>query len=624
MTGSTTFGDLADAASTALGQAVILADPARTGWAARRTTAYSGEIEHAVTSLVRVLGRYLDDISAVAAADQPRRLPEVWDRACERAREELETASGPLGLSSSRGATHLARQPESPLGRSLRSAAAALTADRDLLNTHWRAGPDGAWSGCSEWVPVLTSASASTALLLDVGRWARLTEICATHAASIRLPEERSTGDSGLPLDAQHRLQAASGWLRKVHQLIGAAQHTRPASAADIRLLHAIPVNELPDRRLPDGRENLGDLRQGVVNSAERVRHLAFTSEPDQRWPPDLTASALRETAACATAISHHCSIILHTLAAHPAVHDPALRESLTRSAVRAEQSRYAWLKAAWSWDSFASQDHADASPLQAGASDLALWTGRLAYGDTGWTLADGPTRPARPPASLAPEPEDIPGIVAAAHQACESVAQLAVASERHIRLGIETDSFYVPSDSLPHLRSPQPFTPAPPLRLVPVAAAHKQARQASIRTVASVAENSLATRAPTTILAIARAATRAPGTNLRANGDLEIEHRADREVRPQPSGQPGHFEQILSRLGETDPEALKRAAAIDQAGEQLIIERAHTVKLTDLASEISEATRSRGIAERMPSRQPARTNRRTWTRAGRGARARS
>ncbi len=601
------FGDFAAAASASLARAVSLADPATAGWAARRTTAYAGEIEQALGSLILVLGHYLEDNGTVTGPGPTRRMPVAWEHARAQARLDLARLSRQLAPDMRPGAPHGPRhsENENAVSHSLRSAATAATAGRDLLQTHWLAGADGTWNGRSEWVPVLTSQPVRTALVAEVGRWARLIDTCAWHTAAVSIPDERRDSDSAQAAQVQRRLRLASDSLRKLQQPIKTAQKRQPVTAADTRLLHAIPVNALPARRFPYGRETAGDLCQGAIDSAERVRHLAFTSVPDQRWPPDLTASALRETAGCATAISHHCSIMLRTLAAHPAVRDPALREGLARSAAAAEQSRDAWLRAARSWKDFASQEHADASALRAETSDLALWTGRLAYADSAWTLADGPKRPARPPASLAAEPGDIALVVAAAHQACDSVAQLAAANDQHIRHGIETGSFYVPTDRLPwHLRTPRPFALALPLYLTPVVTKYEKARQASTRAVASVAENSFATNAPTTTLAVARAAARSPGRKLTADDAAIVDHPTVRTARSQLAEPPGHYEQMLSSLGEADPEVLKRAAAIDQAGEQLIVERARTAQPPDLGKEIAEAYKTLGLSKRIHGRQ--------------------
>src|SRR5258708_2429572 len=100
-----------------------------------------------------------------------------------------------------------------------------------------------------------------------------------------------------------------------LHSLVQEANHSNPASAADRQMLYAIPVNELPARHPPVGQERVAELCQGTVDSAERVRHLAWTTAPDAAWSPQLSADSLRETAGCATAISHHSAVLLRSLA---------------------------------------------------------------------------------------------------------------------------------------------------------------------------------------------------------------------------------------------------------------------------------------------------------------------
>lgn len=117
------------------------------------------------------------------------------------------------------------------------------------------------------------------------------------------------------------------------------------------------------------------------------------------------------------------------------------------------------------------------------------------------------------------------------------------------------------------------------------------------------------AVRAPSTVLAAARAATQATSAGLRIDG-IVIGSQSGEEARAaaeldEPAG---HYERILAELGETDRTMLKQAAAVDRAGEQLMIESARVTELRrGLACESSAAgpsLRHQAIAAPTASRE--------------------
>jgi hypothetical protein len=106
----------------------------------------------------------------------------------------------------------------------------------------------------------------------------------------------------------------------------------------------------------------------------------------------------LRETAASATAASHHCAVVLHTLGTRAAQLGAAVSTELLQSTVAAEQAREAWLHAATMWKQLATDAWAAQSPISVETVNLALRTGRLAIADPAWKLTKGPGQPARRP----------------------------------------------------------------------------------------------------------------------------------------------------------------------------------------------------------------------------------
>ena len=93
------------------------------------------------------------------------------------------------------------------------------------------------------------------------------------------------------------------------------------------------------------------------------------------------------------------------------------LRQQLRDAATAAGRARQAWLATAHALAGITTDTRGrHQSQAAAETTDLALWTGRLAYASPDWTPASGPRHPARSPASLITTPEDLPHVIAAAH----------------------------------------------------------------------------------------------------------------------------------------------------------------------------------------------------------------
>src|SRR6266487_317543 len=177
------------------------------------------------------------------------------------------------------------------------------------------------------------------------------------------------------------------------------------------------------------GSETVTELCQGTTGSAERIRRAAQSTGPDAAWSPLLSAESLSQSATCATVISYHCQILLHTLATRASDHGSSrLSRALEASADAASQARAAWLAMARTWYQTRTDARGAISPAAAEAADLAVWTGRLAYASPHWTLNLGPAHPARAPQELSPEPADIGIVLSAVHQATTTLTALAVA----------------------------------------------------------------------------------------------------------------------------------------------------------------------------------------------------
>jgi hypothetical protein len=588
VTGRPTFGDFASAA-----RGLLRDDPGAPGAAAAHPhtarTRTVREFTRSMASILAVMERYSADITAVLAS-APRRqqalLPATWARASIQAQEAIHNASAYLPPGPASTIRPGAPRADDPAARRLDAAIAALAAGRDLLHTHVCARPDGSRIDRSEWGPVVTSEPVARALMLELGLWARRT---AGLGARIALPGPAARGGTG---EERYRLNAACQWLWVLDSAVRAAQHRQPVSAADVRLLHAIPVNALEPRRIPGSTETITSLCHGATSTAERIRHAATVNPVDATWSPALTADSLRHAATCSTVISHNCEILLRTLATRAAQHgSDALADRLLGCADAAGLARTAWLHTARAWYRITTDTRGTIAP---DAADLALWTGRLAYTNPAWTPALGPSHTTRTPEALAPGPRDLPAVVAAVHQAIETLTQIAAADRGQIRAAAKAGRLLVPTRSLPdRFDIPHPFAPAPRDRVEALLGAYHHARTASAQATATLATIAAEVRAPSHILARARAAI-IRDSEIMANGQQKSAEQETQDAE----ACPGPVERILHDLGVTNPTMLLRASCIDQLGEQLILGAAHVSEQGQENFDAFGLSRSTGSAE--------------------------
>jgi hypothetical protein len=591
VTSRATFGDLSRLAASQLDQAIGPPAVSKRNLAKARA-AQLRDVIRSLDDVVTVMSRYSADITSAFTGYPARQLRTLggWPRAAAQAQEAAEHAAGFLRAAQA-ASPRRSRPRTSRAASGLDAAVMSLTAGRDLLHTHFAIGRDGSRAARSEWAPVITSAPITRALLLELGQWART---AARQGAGLAL--------SGPPIlrgteEQRRMLNAACQWLWILDATVAEAHRHDPVSAADAELLHAIPVNALAPRRIPVGDETVTRLCQGTTDTAERVRHAAGIAVPQAAWSPALTADSFRQTAASATVISHNCATVLCSLAVlaqQRGVLD--LASDLLTSAREAAAARTTWLAAAQAWSRITTDTRGTISPAAAEAADLALWTGRMAYADPGWTLDYSPFSLHRPSQDLAPDHGDLANVVAAVHQACETLTSLAAADHAQIGTAARAGRLLVPTRSLPDTFDvPHPFAPAPRDRIRDLLATYHDARTASAQVTTTVAHVAADVRAPSRILITARAAVRAgPGPD----GYIPREP-AMPSARSSPAREtPGPVERILQDLGVTSSDVLHHAAAIDQAGEQLILEAGQTADLRHPASGTASLSRSVGTAE--------------------------
>jgi hypothetical protein len=329
------FGDFLDAARAQLDQADRLREAA------------GGEIDlqqvsRSLLRVIVVMRRYVLDVTPSWMPENPRSQRPLtgWARAGAEARDALANAAGFLNEPDT------ARQPSRAPGE---------------REPH------------SEWGLAVTSPVVGRAVLAEVRSLAR--RIAPLGAALALAP--RSRGTPG----ARQKLNAACQWLWVLDSCVGAAQ--QPVRASDLELLHAIPVNALPARRLPAPAEPVAGLCQGVISSAQRVRHLSWVSGRQPGWSPDLTINSLRKIAVTSTLTSHHCELLLRCLAARAPGHARAGHAAgLLQAAEAAARARHGWVHLAHALDRVTTETRLRLSPDADESADLAWWTGRLAYAD--------------------------------------------------------------------------------------------------------------------------------------------------------------------------------------------------------------------------------------------------
>jgi len=570
MTRRATFGDFAASVTQHLRRLQWASAPSAAG--ARANAADDvADLCHAL----HALACYAKDVSGVLDSEYvagDRELG-VWVRAATRVREALATAEAALPV---------APRPEEEGNANgsrwgsgdLRAATRSMTLGRDLLHTHETIQSGRSTAGGSEWTPVISSAPVACAILHEVGGWSRQ---IAGHAYRI-------SGTANCPAAQRRALSAAGKTLSQVAWAIGEAQERRPVRQGQLRLLHAIPVNAVPDPCLPPSGNSVANLSVGVISTAERLRVAARRASADALWSRGLTRETLRQTAGCCAISASNMQIMLTSLATDH--REPCARFSATiaEAADAADRARAAWLTVTESWDSITTDTRGAMGSAGTEAASLALWTGRLAYANPHWTPDLGPLQPPRPAGELVADTHQLRGAMDATHHVCHTLAQVADADRDNVRVASMAGRLIVPTRSLPDgYDIPYRFAPAPPSSTAPLLSSYDQALQASAEATAAMAGIAANLQADSRVITTAPAAARADpsawaGAPVREMPTaLDGPHgrncqAASRDTQLAP---PGPVERVLIELDVTSKPDLEQAAALDKAADRLILRAA-------------------------------------------------
>jgi len=550
------FGQLLDAGAAALEQPAGPRDPG------------GEDLQQACIALrkvIAVMTRYLrDEPWNPALSSKPASRPaSPWDLARTDARRALFQASAWLTVGAPREPPH--RRDPSWLASRLDSAALALAAGHDLLQTHFTRSAAGSRHARTEWAQVLASPAAEHAMLAEIGQ---LSSRLAVHGArAATRPGWRASPDS------RQRLNAACQTLWGLSASVRAADDSEPLPGQVTELLRSIPPSLLPPRAAPERTESVTDLCAGATLAAERSRRAAWRSGPEASWSPAMSTASLRLLAGSSVVISHNNHVLLTALGnAQLPNTQGELHAQLVAAADATAKMRAAWLNAAHALDPFTADTRSQIGPMAASASDLALWTGRLAYDDPDWHPAQGPAADHRSSEQLAATPETVRRTINAVHHASYALEFLATAQHRQMQAASASGRILVPTHTVPDTWDiPCPFAAAPAERIDHLLDAYTDARHASVEATAKVASVAEATGAHSTVLQTAAALT-----DDVAKMKISTDRSSDRKrLAAIHHVDAGPVERILRDLEISDRDLLSRAADVDRIGHQLILDAA-------------------------------------------------
>lgn len=348
------------AARCAFGEFLISArEHARASAQRRGAFGGEGEVQEVIDSLLRVvtvMARYVDEVAVPGEVRYKVGPPlTAWGRARVDAREALSNAAGHL-RQHSMGRRRPGVPARSELAWRLDAISVSLTAGRDLLHTHLALDPHGAHEFRSEWGPVVSFPPVEQALLAELGGLAHQIVPPCTDLALV--PGGRHAAD------ARRSLNGASQWLWVLSASVRTARRREPVSAADRELLHAISLNAVPPRHVPDGSESVAALCDIVITSAQRARHAAWAAGAQPAWSPRMTADSMHRAAATSTVTSYHCEMLLCSLADRTADGDRGeLSVPLLRAADAAGRARASWLTITQALNQVSTDTHRNLAP---------------------------------------------------------------------------------------------------------------------------------------------------------------------------------------------------------------------------------------------------------------------
>jgi hypothetical protein len=512
--------------------------------------------------LVARLARYLDDL-ALPADFTPESTTDPAIRAALDARIALHQASASLQPAAA-AALEGRADNRHPAVQHLSSANSYLAAGRDLLQTHFTTGPAGDRIGTSPWAAVITSPPVTGAVLTEFAGTARRLAAWTARLATAGSPY------AGLLAVAYRALHITSRWLHTAGVSVQRAQRHDPTPPNAHRLLHAIPANIPPPRQPPCDAETIAELCAGITTTAGRLRRVTQAFATRARWSPAANSTSWRREALASAITSHASELILRTLAKRAVKLgvDPAVPRGLAAAADASAQACAAWRAVTRQWDVISTGTAPTAiSPVAAELDDLVLRTGRLAYRNPGWTPRATDASAVRDPAGLAGTSTDLAAVVAAVHHAADAVGFVAIHDGRSVLAAAGDCRLYLPTRLLPEdFDIPGPYWTAPAEHKNELLGAYSAGADASLHAAIALDDLASTIGSPSVSLAAAHVSVSPPVTLPKSP------HLADQRDVPHPARQLQH---LLRSRQITNPDMLIRAAAIDEATRELLVQAA-------------------------------------------------
>jgi hypothetical protein len=188
--------------------------------------------------------------------------------------------------------------------------------------------------------------------------------------------------------------------------------------------------------------------------------------------------------------------------------------------------------------------------------------------------------------------------LVAAVHQACETLTGLAHAEHDQIRAAAQAGRILVPTQSLPaEYDIPYPFARAPRERLEELLTRYTETGRASRQAANAVGAVAKLIQAPSRALTLTRSAIAVRSDRVPEASNAAPWPIAEADGCPQDHSVHGPVETTMRDLGVTDVELLARSSQIDRDADRLIIDAAAATEACQRSHVPNGLNRSAGTA---------------------------
>lgn len=434
-----------------------------------------------------------------------------------------------------------ADNPATAAGSTLHLSAAAgcLAAGCDLLASHNELDVNGARVARSDWAGHMANPDVQAALVAEIGQWSRRAASFATWLASV----------SGLIGGNAQADVASAGQMLWLAAEINRPKHAGFAATEPGReILRCFRHVASPDRIPPQVPESVGELRDGILVTAERLRSIAFHLPSEAATSsPRVSGPAWARAALASAVVSDISRRVLQVLAIRSTQLNSAQTgtERLDAAARALAGARDAWRHAAQLWQIMTTDTQAEFTPVTAETDDLVLRIGRLAFTGPDWMPTRAKRATLRNPAELAANADEFATVVCAVHHASDALARLARANRTAIGHLAAARRVYLSNRILEDERyGNREYVPVQADRLWDLQEAHQAVTRVCRHAARAMDAVAVEAGAPSAILAAIRPA--APSTDI--NAELAVLEVCVRDIR-RPKGSRRRHEMVKTAL---------------------------------------------------------------------------